>query len=393
MSVHKEHTPQKQGVESRHKKGLSKSFYKKIYILLAAALALFALYNIYQVSSFSDVLDQKLMEAKEIARPAKVKLTLIGDSGCEDCFDIVPIVASLKKLNINITKEEKLELGSGDANELIKKYNIEKIPTILLFGEINKTRINDLENMDDALVFTKLSPPYTDAESGKIIGRISVVTIKDSSCDKCVDLEPILEEIKKLGIKIVSEKVLEKSDQESKKLIDKYAIEKLPTLILSGNVEAYGSEIVEILEQPGSIESDGSYVLTEIAPPYWDLNEKRVKGLVSMTSLVDNDCGECYKISDLHKPILQRMGVVLKEEKEIDISSTEGKELLARYNLTDVPTIILEGDVEEYPVLVNAWKGVGTVEDDVYVFRKLEILGQKYKDLTTGEIVDPQAST
>jgi thiol-disulfide isomerase/thioredoxin len=382
MEQHKEH--------HEKKKGLSRSFYVKVIVLLGIVLVLFALYNIFQISSFSTLFDQKLIEAKEAARPAKIQLITIQNSDCKDCFDILPIVNSIKRLNVNITREENLSLDSNKAKELIKEYNIKKVPTVLLAGEINKTRIGNLEVRKDALLFTELSPPYVDTESNKIVGRVSAVILKDSSCSKCSDLGLILDEIKKSGVTIVSEKILEKDSKEGRELIKKYSIDISPTLIFSKDLEVYGSELTNILNQIGSIEDDGSYITRTISPPYLNLTTNKVMGLVSMVVLTDNDCDECYDPNKFHKPILQRMGVVLDGEKSVDISSSEGKSLIEKYEIEKVPTILLSGDVETYQVLVGAWKDVGTAESDgTYVFRRVEVARQKYKDLSKGEVIDP----
>ncbi len=381
-------------VHHKKKKGLSKSFYMKVITLLAIVLVLFALYNIFQISSFNSLFEQKLIDAKEAARPAEIEAVIIKDSRCEDCFDIVPIIDSIKGANVNITKEVSLELDSDNAKKIIDKYNIEKVPTILLVGEIEKTGIRDMEEINNALVFTKLSPPYTDAKSNKILGRVSSVIIKDSSCDKCSDLDLSLNGIKQAGVVIVSEKVLEKGSKEGQELIKKYSIEKLPTLILSSDLEVYSSEITSAWDQIGSIESDGSYITREIVPPYVDLSTNKVVGLVSMTILVDKSCNECYDPNTFHKPILQRMGVVFDEEKSVDISSSKGKSLIEKYSIEKIPTVVLTGDVETYPALVRAWTDVGTAEDDgTYVFRKVEVAQQAYKDLSTDKVVSPQAAS
>ena len=126
--------------EEHHKKrkGLSKSFYMKIYIVLALALVVFAFYNIYQSSSINTLFEEKLAEVKEATRPAFMLMVVLQDPNCDDCFDLSPVIGSVKMANVNVTKELTLDLSSEKAKELIDKHNVEKIPTILLFGEINK---------------------------------------------------------------------------------------------------------------------------------------------------------------------------------------------------------------------------------------------------------------
>ncbi|MBC8500198.1 MAG: hypothetical protein ISS25_00065 [Nanoarchaeota archaeon] len=361
----------------------------KIFGLLGALLILFALYNVFQISSFSNLFDEKIAEAKEAARPAELQMIVITDSDCTDCFDIQSVVDSVKNAHVNITSEKSVELSSDEAQGLISKYSIEKIPTVLLFGETNKTVIRNMEKTDDALVFRALTPPYVDADTSSVMGRVSAVILEDSSCDKCYNMAQILQNFKQSGITVVSERVVDRNSEEGQSLISKYSFESLPALILSRDLEAYGGDIIAGWRSFGSVEED-AYVTRLTTPPYVDLNEDRVVGLISMTFLVDGSCDECYDATNLHKSILARMGVVVGEEKIVDVSSSDGQALVDKYSITKVPTIILEGDVDKYLSVVNAWRSVGTVESDgTYVFRQVEFAAQKYKDLTTGEVVQP----
>ncbi|MFQ5474459.1 MAG: hypothetical protein ACE5DM_01355 [Candidatus Nanoarchaeia archaeon] len=191
----------------KHKK-LSKSFYFKVYALLGVALIFFSLYNLVQVSSISSLLEQRIADVRQASVPAKIQLVTIQDPDCPDCFNITPIVDSVKRANINVTDETNLEFGDEEAGILINKYGIKKIPTLLLLGEINKTRAGVLEQVDDALVFTKAVPPYTDTESGKVAGRVSAILLKDSNCEKCTDIGYVLAGLKQTGVAFVSERIV-----------------------------------------------------------------------------------------------------------------------------------------------------------------------------------------
>ncbi len=117
-----------------------------------------------------------------------------------------------------------------------------------------------------------------------------------------------------------------------------------------------------------------------------DITEKKVKGLVTLTLLDDKSCTECYNVS-LHKLVLDRFNMYIEDERMVDITDSEGKYLINKYSITQVPTIILSGEVSEYTALTNIWDQVGTVEEDgSYVFRKLEVMGT-YKDLTADKVV------
>ncbi len=375
---------------STHKKSKKSdnSLYTKIILVIGIALIILAVFNIFQGRSFGILVGQKVGEIKEAAKPAKIELIIINDPNCDDCFDVSSIVDSIKSANVDITKEENLDMDS--AKEIIDKYGIEKVPTVIISGEIDKIKINGLEEKEDVLVFTQLTPPYKNTKTNKIVGRVSATFIQDSSCNECTDLNFILDVLRQAGIKIVYENSLEYNSDSAKELIDEYAIEIAPTLILSKDLGDYNSEVLQSWSNIGSIESDGSYITRTINPPYIDLDTNELKGLVSITYLIDNSCSECYDAENFHKPVLQGMGVFLEKETKVDASSSEGKALIEKYGIEKLPTTILKGDIELYPALVGAWKEVGTVElDGAYVFRNVEIAQQPYKDLTTDEVVTP----
>jgi hypothetical protein len=81
--------------------------------------------------------------------------------------------------------------------------------------------------------------------------------------------------------------------------------------------------------------------------------------------------------------------LAIDEESIVDTGSDEGKQLLDKYDIENVPTIILDGDLEVYDNFKAVWENVGTIEDDgTYVFRTITAMGQGivYNDLAAGEI-------
>jgi len=105
----------------------------------------------------------------------------------------------------------------------------------------------------------------------------------------------------------------------------------------------------------------------------------------------------CYNIK-IHKSILAGFGIAIDKENEININSIEGKQLIGKYNIKNVPTIVLTGDLEVYENFDNVWKQVGTVETDgAYIFREISAMGTGivYKDISTNEIkgLDPVPET
>jgi len=62
-----------------------------------------------------------------------------------------------------------------------------------------------------------------------------------------------------------------------------------------------------------------------------------------------------------------------------------------KYNITKVPALLVSPDAKYYQNLNTAWAEVGTIAPDGwYIFRSTEVMGI-YKNLLTGQIVNPQA--
>jgi len=371
------------------KAGISKRNYMKIYFAITLALLLVVSYNMYQSTTINSIISHKVANAKEAARAAEMQIVVIEDSKCSDCFKPGQTITSVRNANVNITKEEFLGLDSKEARDIISKYNIDKVPAILLFGEVDKPRLSNFEKRDDAMVFTGIMPPYTDLKSNKVEGRVSSIILKDSSCTKCIDLEKSLDELKKSGISIVSTDVIEKRSDKGKEMIKDYSIDIIPTLILSKDLAAYNSPIVRNWKLVGTVEDDGSYVTRMKTPVYINLTMNRMVGLVQATFIVDESCEECYDPKIFHISVLGGLGVEIEKNNTVDVAGIEGKSLVEKYRIEKLPTVLLKGDVDAYPVLVNAWKNVGTVESDgTYVFRSVELAKEPYKDVKANKVVE-----
>ncbi len=380
---HKEHTI--------HKSAKKINLYY-LFNGLVLLLGIILIINIMLTYGINQNMKKSIEAANEKLKPAKIGLAVIKNSKCNDCFDISTIVSHVKNANVEITKEDMFEFDSSDGKELISKYKIEKIPTVIVTGEVDKINIQGLERKENFLLLTKLDPPYTIAQTGKIEGRVTLFYLKDSTCEKCSQLTSLVAQIKGAGVKIVEERNVEISSDEGKNIIQKYNIDFAPTIIMSKDAEVY--EVVQqVWPQIGTIEKDGSFVLRTASPPYLNLTTNALRGLVDIIYLTDKSCTECYNVS-LHKEILtspQTFAMQLEEEETIDIEDAQGKELIAEYNITQIPTIILSDEVNAYPSSEGLVQFFSVEKDGSYVFRTASVLGS-YKDLTTNQIVQPQQS-
>ena len=134
----------------------SASIFKKfslenIFIGVAILLGVILIINVILASGISNELKKSTEAVKEKLKPAKIELVLVKNSKCSDCFDISTIVSHVKNANVNITKEAMFEFDSREGKALIGKYEIEKIPAIILTGEIEKINIQGLEKKENSL--------------------------------------------------------------------------------------------------------------------------------------------------------------------------------------------------------------------------------------------------
>lgn len=338
--------------------------------------------------------EAKAEEAREISRPAEMELIEITASDCEECFDINTAITDLENQNVEFTSKESFDYKSAEAQELITKYNITKLPTYIVTGELDKNEnlevylSKNTEQQDDGAVFTNLVPAYFDVEQDRIRGRVTATYIVDSSCKQCQDLTQMINYYKQSGVQVIKENTVEWNSEEGKKLIAKYNIERVPTFILNAEAEVYPN-IADVWSNAGSV-VDNNYIANVINPPYRDLKSNKVEGLVSVILLEDKSCTECYD-SQINKNIIVnnfRVGIV--NETILDVNSEQGKNFINKYNIQNVPAILISPEAKVYTNLEAAWKNVGTIENDGwFVFREPSKLGQGiiYKNISTGEIV------
>ena len=357
-------------------------------LILAAAISIL---NVFLIQGRAAEINKATKEAEELLKPAKLEVTKILLSECEKCFDIEAAFESIKKQNVDVTKEKTMFSDDSEAKELIRNFNIQKIPSMIISGEINKTQ--QLKSFFDGVgkfsgahvVYTSISPPYYDVSSAKVVGRVSFVNVVDSSCKECVPLAQVISSFKQSGVAISKEDSYEYSSKEGMDIIAKFNITRIPAMLISSEINYYSSISEQIKEL--TKEKSGFYALHATSPPYRDLKEGKVVGLARLIYLTDSSCAGCYDVK-INEQILARLGVFVRESVSYDISSKEGKGLISKYRIEKAPIVLVSPEASVYPVFLQAWNSVGSVEDDGwYVMRKPENLGA-YKDLRTNEVVN-----
>ncbi len=352
---------------------------KNITWILIGLISILVILNLYSAISINSVAKDFAIEAKEFARAGEIQLITITDSACADCYEIATVLSSIKSANIEVSSEQTIEYRDEEAQALIEKYNVEKIPTVIVTGEINKegSEITGLTAVEDALVFDNQDPVYLELATGNYRGRVQVKTITNPDCEECFDLSVLIETLKALVI-VSSEETIDLQDAEEE--IEAYNLEEVPAIIISGDLALY-SDIADKLKELGTVVGEDIVLTAKLNPPYWDLESKESKGLVEVTYITDESCEDCYNVN-VHKTVLTNYGVYTAEETTVDISSEQGQALREKYNITKVPTMIASEELQYYKTINEIWEKVGTIEDDgTYVFRDLDLVSEKYTTL------------
>lgn len=355
---------------------MAKNNLQILTIILIILLAVNILISTLAGKEFSKKLDAKL----EASKPTKISIIKIL-SNCKDCFDITNAINAIKSGNVNVTEE--IELKLEDAKELISKYNIDKLPAFIIKADnISKLSNNGFEIVNDALVFKNIKAPYYNIKNSQVEGLVDVQIIREESCKECFDLSFLKTQMERAGVKINSLLTLDAND--AKEIIQKYNINRLPTMLVSKELSAY--DIAKAWLNVGIVNPDGSFLLTKTSPPYYDLNDNKIKGLVTLSVIYDKNCNECQDKA-LQETALKSLGITFTDKKEYDIDSIEGRNLIKKYAITKLPSSIMSPDASVYDGIDQIWQQVGTKETDgAYILRNANLLGS-YKDLKTGEVI------
>ena len=362
-------------------------------IFLGVALIATVAGALFATKTLSGI-EKNIKATKEAARPANIKLTKITTPQCTNCFNLDDAIAIFKKQNISIGEEKIAVFDSVEGQSLIKQLGIKRVPTYIVTGEVTRKNIggfikNNGEIKDKTFIFTQITPIFIDPISKKEMGKVTVTILTDPSCTQCVDPKLTIEAYKKANIKITDEKEIAWNSAEGQSLISQYKITKLPTFLLSSDIDLYDN-VKANWSRIGTIEKDKTYIARNLSLPYRDVEKGQIVGLINLIYVIDGTCTDCYSPEDVQKPILTRgFGLGLASERTVDVNSAEGANLVNKYKITKVPTILLSPGVDQYVQLKNVWKSVGTVESDGwYVFREMAQLGNIiYKDLASNKVI------
>jgi hypothetical protein len=367
-----------------------KPTFAPIHILLAGLIAIVLIVNTVQIMSI-----QSLLGLREPPKPA-LKLTLIT-ADCKECFDMSSVFKDLGDAKEYASDSKTLPSTDPHSQKLMADYSITHLPAIVAEGDIDKVSLQGFKKSGNALVL-EAPVPYYDVTSSSVKGLVSVqyITADPAICPDCSNITTLGAQLKAYGVSVASEKAYTPASADGKRLMDAYKIVTLPAAVLSSDLKEYDF-IVEAWDNVGDRGPDGSYVVRNPQPPYYNITSGKVVGHVNIVSITDIACKTCYNVSIFNEIFPASFGVTFADKKSADKDSVEGKKLIAQYNITKVPTIILTGDMNVYPALLQVWPRIGSTEKDgAFVFRNIDSLAQlipnvAYTDLTTGKTVTANA--
>lgn len=214
-------------------------------------------------------LNKKVKSQKEALEPAKIELIILTAADCEICFDVGLVENALETENVELIEKNEISYLSDDGKNLIEKYQITKVPTVIFKGELGKESFQEFLNnytqtIDDASVLTAINPPFIDLKTGEIMGKVSITFLTDSNCSSCYDVKFHKEILSsQYGVFFENEKTVEANSKEGQALIAKYDIEYIPTVILSPEAVVYSS-VLNIWESVGTMEPDNNFVFRKL---------------------------------------------------------------------------------------------------------------------------------
>lgn len=343
-----------------------------IIIVLAIALVSLVFYVFSQGSSGVAQNQQEVISVEIIEITAD----------CDDCFEVGILGDQLaKQQGVEVDATESINYNSARGTDVVEKYGINNVPALVIVSkDIDKiTTIKDLFRVgEDFAIFDK-AVPSINLQTGKTSGLVQFKEIQPVDCIECISASSLRGSFESLGIKIKDYEFISASTDAGKQIIEENELSFAPALLISKDIDDYWWAIDQI--KPALTDLGEYYLFSAPLAPYVELDTGDVKGVVSAIYLENSSCTDCFNTAELGDSF-REAGVYLEEEKTFDISSSEGKSLLNKYNITAIPTVILSKEITDYDQIKQALTQVGTFESDgSFVFRKLDSLNAKYQEI------------
>jgi len=225
----------------------------------------------------------KRVEAQaELNRPAKISVTVITDRLCTSCTSPQPFVQALLKQRVSLISTRRLDAASEDGKRYLTEQKVERVPAVLVEGELTNSPelgsfLAQAGKVDGGRFTYFASAPYREVASGQVRGEFSTTYVAEPRCSSCYDVTRNAIALKNLGMTVNNDTVVATSSPAGSELMRRYRLRYLPTIVLTGDLEAY-TALQSVWPTVGSREPDGAYILRDgvkLMGTYYDLILKR----------------------------------------------------------------------------------------------------------------------
>lgn len=224
-----------------------------------------------------------------------------------------------------------------------------------------------------------------DQKNSKIL-HFQAVKIIDTTCENCFDTNIFIDLVKKDKVILDNIREVDINSDEGKELKNKYKIVKAPIVLLKGEYDE-NNAFIKNWQSYGEVIDDA--LVSDVYPPYRDLKTNEIIGQVDLTIIYNQQCTNCYN-TKLQLAYLKADGLVPNSINKLDVLDPEAQDLIKKYNIKKVPTIILSPEAKYYKKLTTDWQGVGFIAaDGNYIFTAVEQVGDYY-DLEQSKEVNIQ---
>lgn len=200
----------------------------------------------------------------------RVSLVRVVEPKCTSCVDLSSLSATLTQAKVSISSERQVNASSAEGAVLMKAYGIKTLPFLVLSKDVSAyakivqawKEVGTIES-DGAFVWRKAVPPFFNLTTNMTEGLVNLTELSDVSCTQCYDVRVHESILANFGLVFDNVSRLDVRSPQGRSLVDKYAITRVPTVLLSSNARLYDA-VVQVWPKIGSQEKDGTFVFRNI---------------------------------------------------------------------------------------------------------------------------------
>ncbi len=195
---------------------------------------------------------------------------VIQADDCPKCMNGSSFLDSLEQsslVSMAFSNKTVLDENSSEAQALIARYNITKLPALFLTMDVADYPVYEqLKTLGDVkdgwFILREVQPPYVQLGPNRTIrGFVQSIQVVNTSCTDCFNVNDLSDYIvNAVGIELTNKTVIEANSTEGQELISKYRLKSLPALMFSPETTVYPRFDTIWTGQNNTIEPDGWYV-------------------------------------------------------------------------------------------------------------------------------------